>query len=157
MASHLSPQWATTIDRPRYDVSLLYLEEALQAFRADCILSATVMLGVATEHAFLLLIEAIDKNPKHRTISSLIRKECGILRKINKFCKVLEQERIGLPEEIREDLDICLSAILTIMHNFRNESDYPSDKIIDRKQSYILLQLFPDCCKKMEQLLQHYG
>ncbi len=29
------------------DVTLLYLKEAMQAFRVGCLLSATVMLGVA--------------------------------------------------------------------------------------------------------------
>src|SRR2546430_10606295 len=45
--------------------SLIYLKEALQAFRAGCILSSTVMLGVATEHTFLLLLETIDNSAAH--------------------------------------------------------------------------------------------
>ena len=52
---------------PKIDsVTLLYLKEALQTFRAGCVLSATVMLGVATEHTFLLLIEAIERNTSHK-------------------------------------------------------------------------------------------
>ena len=52
---------------PKIDsVTLLYLKEALQTFRAGCVLSATVMLAVATEHTFLLLIEAIERNTTHQ-------------------------------------------------------------------------------------------
>ena len=38
-------------------VTLLYVQEVLQAFGSGCILSSLVMLGVATEHTFLLLLE----------------------------------------------------------------------------------------------------
>jgi hypothetical protein len=37
---------------------LLYFQEAIQAFKANCLLSATVMLDVAAEHTFLLMLEA---------------------------------------------------------------------------------------------------
>jgi hypothetical protein len=36
-------------------VTLLYLKEAMQSFRTGCLLASSVMLGVATEHTFLLL------------------------------------------------------------------------------------------------------
>jgi hypothetical protein len=51
--------------------TLLYLKEALQAFRSGCILASTVMLGVATEHTFLLLLETIDQNPTHSATFSI--------------------------------------------------------------------------------------
>src|SRR5271157_5547463 len=38
-------------------ITLLYLKEAMQSFRTGCLLASTVMLGVATEHTFLLLVE----------------------------------------------------------------------------------------------------
>ena len=43
-------KWLKTEVPAVNDVTLLYLQEALQAFRSGCILSSTVMLGVATEH-----------------------------------------------------------------------------------------------------------
>jgi hypothetical protein len=46
-------------------VTLLYLNEAMQAFKSGCLLASTVMFGVATEHTFLLLVEKIDRNPSH--------------------------------------------------------------------------------------------
>lgn len=53
----------------------LYVQEALQAFRAGCILSSTVMLGVATEHTFLLLAEAVDQSPTHAKHFAGVAKE----------------------------------------------------------------------------------
>ena len=47
------------------DTTLLYLKEAMQSFRTGCILASTVMLGVATEHTFLLLVETIERSVAH--------------------------------------------------------------------------------------------
>ena len=44
------------------DITLLYLQEAMQSFKSGCMLAATVMLGVASEHSFLLLLEAAEKS-----------------------------------------------------------------------------------------------
>ena len=41
--------------------TLMYIKESMQSFRASCYISSSVMVGVATEHTFLLLLEsAID-------------------------------------------------------------------------------------------------
>jgi len=138
-------------------VTLLYLKEALQAFSSGCILSATVMLGVATEHTFLLLIEAIDQSATNQVMFGAVAKERTILAKVNKFRHILEHQVKSLPPEIKEDLDTNFSGILSIIRNFRNQSGHPSGKIIDREQAYILLQLFPPYCKKMYQLMDHFA
>jgi hypothetical protein len=143
---------------PKIDgVTLLYLKEALQSFRSGCILSATVMLGVAAEHTFLLLIETIDRSTIHQPAFASVAKERTILQKVNKFRHILEQHAKALPPEIKEDLDTHFSGILSIIRNFRNQSGHPSGKIIDREQAYVLLELFPHYCKKMYQLMDHYA
>lgn len=143
---------------PKIDsVTLLYLKEALQAFHSGCVPSATVMLGVATEHTFLLLIEAIGHSPTHQTAFASVAGERTILQKVNRFRHILEQQAKALPPEIKEDLDTHFLGILSIIRNFRNQSGHPSGKIIDRDQAYILLQLFPPYCKKMYQLMDHYA
>lgn len=136
-------------------VTLVYLKEAMQAFKAGCILSSTVMLGVATEHTFLLLIEEINQNPAHASTYANVELQRTILQKINKFKNILEQQR-NLPAEIKEDLDTNFAGILSIIRNFRNQSGHPSGKIIDREQAYILLQLFIPYCKKMYQLIAYF-
>src|ERR1039458_6502233 len=101
---------------PKIDpVTLLYLKEALQAFRSGCVLSSTVMLGVATGHTFLLLIEAIDRSTSHQATFTSISKERTILQKVNKFRHILEQQMKSLPPELKEDLDTHFSGILSII------------------------------------------
>ena len=138
------------------DTTLIYLKEAMQAFRVGCLLSSSVMLGVATEHTFLLLMEIIALNLEHNPIATAVNKEKTILRKINKFKNKLEPKIKTLPPEVREDLDTCFSGILSVIRNYRNQSGHPTGKIINREQMYVLLNLFISYCKKMYQLMDHY-
>ena len=143
---------------PKIDeTTMIYLKESMQSFRSGCILASTVMLGVATEHTFLKLIEQIDSNPAHSSTYVGVSQQRMILQKVNKFKNILDQESRTLPTEIKEDLDTHFAGILSIIRNFRNQSGHPSGKIIDREQAYILLQLFVPYCKKMYKLIDHFS
>ncbi len=139
------------------DTTVLYLKEAMQSFRSGCILAATVMLGVATEHAFLLLVEKLEQNPTHSTTFANVANERTMLQKVNKFKNILDQQVRFLPSDLREDLDTNFAGILSIIRTFRNQSGHPTGKIVDREQAYVLLQLFIPYCKKMYQLMAHYS
>lgn len=138
------------------NTTLLYLKEAMQDFRAGCILSASVMLGVATEHAFLSLLDVIEANPTHKSAFKNALAERMILRKFNAFRKTLDSQLTAMPREIQEGIDTQLSGILEIIRTFRNESGHPSGKIISREQCYVLLNLYVPYCKKIYQLMKHY-
>lgn len=139
------------------DTTLIYLKEAMQAFRVGCLLSSSVMLGVATEHTFLLLIEIIGRSPEHGIIAAAVDKEKTILGKLNKFKNKLEPHVKALPSEIKEDMDTCFAGILSVIRNYRNQSGHPTGKIINREQMYVLLNLFIPYCKKMYQLMGYYS
>jgi len=138
------------------DVTLVYLLESMQAFKSGCLLSASVMLGVATEHTFLLLLDAIRANVNVAKIIAKVDKERSILPKVNAFKGVLETHVKRLPSAFREDLDTQFLGILSIIRTFRNESGHPTGKIIDREQAYVLLHLFVPYCKKMYQLREFF-
>ena len=72
------------------NVTMIYLKEAMQAFRVGCLLSSTVMLGVAIEHTFNLLIGKILQNAIHATTYQNVNKEQGTLRCVNKFKNILD-------------------------------------------------------------------
>lgn len=137
--------------------SLLYLKEALQAFRAGCILSSTVMLGVATEHTFLLLLEVISQNATHASMFAAVQHERTTLRKINKFKNLMEQAWKSFPQSLLEDFDTHFLAIQSLLRTFRNEAGHPSGKIIDREQAFINLQLFIPFGRKAYELMAHFG
>jgi len=138
-------------------VTLLYLQEAMQAFRAGCLLSATVMLGVAAEHTFLLMLEAAESREPWKTRFQNVSSQRTILQKINKFKNVLDQHLPDVSSAIKEDLDTHFAGILAVVRNFRNESGHPTGKLVSREQAYVLLHLFVSYCKKMHQLRDHFS
>ena len=138
------------------DVTLIYLKEAMQAFRSGCILSASVMLGVAAEHTFLLLLETIEQNPSYSTMFANAGKERTILRKVNKFRSILDGIVKDFRPDTKEDLDTHFATILSVIRTFRNESGHLSGKIINREQAYVLLHLFVPYCKKIYQLRDYF-
>lgn len=139
------------------DTTVIYLKEAMQSFRVGCILAATVMLGVATEHTFFLLLDKIAGNAKYSATFAKAKEERTVLQKVNKFKNILDQQVKSLPPELKEDLDTHFTGILSIIRTFRNQSGHPTGRIIDREQAYVLLNLFIPYCKKMYQLMGHYG
>lgn len=134
------------------DVTMLYLKEAMQTFRAGCILSSTVMLGVATEHTFMLLLDAIGQNAAHHSTYASVFKERTLLQKVNKFKNILDQNLTGMSSDIKEDLDTHFAGILSIIRTFRNQAGHPTGKVMDREQIFVLLQLFIPYCRKLYQL-----
>lgn len=138
-------------------VTMVYLKEAMQAFRVGCILSSTVMLGVSTEHTFNLLVEKINENETHAATFQSVSSHWGILRRATEFRRVLDSQVGILPREVKEDLGTHFAGILSIIRNFRNQSGHPSGHIVGREQCYVLLQLFIPYCKKMYQLIRHYS
>lgn len=137
-------------------VTLLYLKEAMQAFRSGCMLSATVMLGVAVEHTFMLLLDVLETNAKHKKAFGSVFTERTLLQKFNKFRKLLDPMVKQLPAEIREDLDTHFAGILSVIRTFRNQSGHPTGKIMDREQTFVLLQLVIPYCRKQYELMAYF-
>jgi hypothetical protein len=138
------------------EATLMYLKEAMQAFRSGCLLSATVMLGVAAEHTFMMLLERIDANPVHRASFANVFGERTLLQRFNKFRNLLEPLVRTLPVDVREDLDTHLSGILSVLRTFRNNAGHPTGLIPEREQTFVLLQLVIPYLKKQYQLMQVY-
>jgi hypothetical protein len=138
------------------EVTVVYLKEAMQSFRVGCLLSSSVMLGVAAEHTFNLLMDSVFSGPETKTYVG-VSKERGLLRQVNKFKNILDQNQKTLPQDVKEDLDTRFAGILSIIRTFRNDGGHPTGKIIDREQAYINLQLFIPYAKKMYQLRDHFA
>ncbi|MDY9927855.1 hypothetical protein [Methanosarcina sp.] len=136
-------------------VTLDYLMEAMQSFYSGCYLSSAVMLGVASEHTFLKLLDKIE-NGNYRSDFQNVFKQRNILGKFTEFRKalnrVVSQNKIILTPQIKENLDSNLDGILNTIRYFRNDSGHPSGNKISREQCYVNLNLFIPYCKKVYQL-----
>lgn len=134
------------------ELTLLYAKESMQAYRAGCMLSSTVMLGVATEHVFDAVLDVALASPAYGPKFRGASKERAILNRVTKFKKSLDGVVAHLSRDVREDLDTHFAGILSIIRNYRNQSGHPSGLLIGREQCYILLQLFIPYCRKLYQV-----
>ncbi len=132
---------------------MLYAKEAKQAYLSGCLLSATVMIGVATEGAFLKMLDAIEQNSTWSPTFKNVFNERTVLPKLNKFQALAEQHLMKLlPSDLKENFSTDFLGVLNMIRNARNESGHPSGKIIPREECFVLLRLFIPCCKKIYDL-----
>lgn len=128
-----------------------YLEEAVAAFYAGCLLASCVMLGVAAEAEFLRLV-TIASNGKHATNFAAATKPLFIRQKIEKFHAALKPLVKGLPKEATEDLDTNFAMIQSVLRVARNDAGHPTAASPDREQVYVFLQLYVPFARQLMRL-----
>lgn len=131
-------------------VTLLYLQEAAQAFRSGCLLAATVMVGVASEHTFLLLLEALESHPTYGTHFRGAAGKRTLLDKFRAFQTAFDSHvKKAMPRKLSENIETELEGILSVIRRFRNDAGHPSGDIPTREQTYMLLQIFIPYCQRV--------
>jgi hypothetical protein len=132
---------------------MLYLEEAAASFYAECLLSASVMLGVAAEAEFLRVLEVATANPKWASVFAQATKTPFIRGKIQKFQGALAPHRKSIGNEVTEALDTNLSMIQSVLRLARNEAGHPSGSAAPtREQVYVNMQLFGPFARQLASL-----
>lgn len=139
------------------DLVELYLTEALQSFNARCYLATSVMLGVAAERAFLVMIEkyAASPLPGARAIASeLTRVRSNYFTLWTEFRKRIEPVRQELPNGLADPL--TLDAIADLIRLTRNEVGHPTGRRIDEDTARVHLTIAPVYLRKVHQLADHF-
>ncbi|MCF1436860.1 MULTISPECIES: hypothetical protein [Rhizobium/Agrobacterium group] len=134
--------------------AVVYLEEAVAAFYADCLLSACVMLGVAAESEFLRLLDIAGASTQHPNTFAAAAKDGFIRTRITKFQAALKPIQSQLtPKKDFEDLDTNLSLIQSVLRIARNEAGHPTGAMPpNREQVYTYLQLFVPFARQLMKL-----
>ena len=137
----------------------MYLREALIAFTARLYVAASVMLGVASEGAFLALANAFastldDKQEKKfRVILDDPRKSYN--GKFTEFRKRIEPRKKDLPNEFSDGMDLTLNSVLDLLRANRNDAGHPTGKSFERDDCSISLYVAARLFKKMYGLKKH--
>jgi hypothetical protein len=132
--------------------AVVYLDEAVAAFYADCLLASCVMLGVAAEAEFLRLIDVACVNKNHGSAFAPISKLTFIRTKIVKFQEIINTLISKLPKTATEDLDTNLNAIQSVLRIARNDAGHPTGAAPQREQVYVFLQLFVPFARQLMRL-----
>jgi hypothetical protein len=138
------------------NISLLYLKESFQAFRSGCLISSAVMLGVAAEHLFQLLLDQLESNPTHSSRFSSVFRQRNVLPKIDKFKSIITADKTSFPKDVQESFDTQFLGVQSIIRIYRNESGHPTGRLIDREQAFVNLRLFIPFGKMVHCLMDYY-
>jgi hypothetical protein len=132
--------------------AVAYLEEAVAAFYADCLLASCVMLGVAAEAEFLRLVDVASKSATYAAKFSTVSKPLFIGQKITKFLAILKPLGPALPRDATEDLETNFLMIQSVLRIARNQAGHPTAGAPQREQVYVNLQLFAPFARQLMRL-----
>jgi hypothetical protein len=154
---HNTASFLAVVKKEVPDISpeaVAYLDEAVAAFYAGCLLASCVMLGVAAEAEFLRLVDVAASSAKHGAAFKPVQKLTFIRQKITKFNSVLKPMIPKLPKDAVQDLETNLDAIQSVLRIARNDAGHPTATTPNREQVYVFLQLFVPFARQLMRLRQ---
>ena len=148
-------------DIPNLDPIIeMYVTESLQAYLKGLVFSSAVALGVASEQAFLLLLDTFTNAIKDPQTKSSFEKLQDTFRTKHKFDQLknkLMSIRGTLPKELSEDLESQFDGTFNMIRVTRNDAGHPTGRKIERDVAFVNLRLFIIYCKKIYGLIDYFG
>jgi hypothetical protein len=127
------------------DLVLMYAGEAVRCYTHECYLASAVMLGVASEAAFLEMAQAsVDwlQAAGQKLQAVLDNPRQPYVKKFGEFRKRIEPRKSELPTELADGMSLTFDSVLDLLRISRNEAGHPTGKSISREDQYISLQMF---------------
>ena len=138
------------------DTVFSYLSESLNCFTRDNLIASIVMLGVASERAFLILcdsfLNAISSQKEKNAFQKILNLK-AIKPKMDWVVKKVEQIKKALPD----NTNIMLSVIFDFIRCQRNDLGHPKEKPpkVMREDAYVYLRLFPNYYKIFNEVITY--
>jgi hypothetical protein len=129
-----------------------YVTEAVRAYTAGLYLSATIMLGVASEAAVLQMATGLAQAGDKGLADILANPKITYNRKFQETRKRLEARKDVLPEELVDGMSLTFDSVLDLLRRNRNDAGHPSGKRFDREDCFIALQMAVRYFKKLSAL-----
>lgn len=136
-------------------LAMAYAREALLSFRNRCYLASAVMLGVASEAAFLEMALSFGQwltgNESEKFLEIVNNPRQLYLAKFAEFRKRIDSHKNDLPADLSDGMSLAFDAVLDLLRIYRNDSGHPTGKQIDRADAYVNLQMFARYLEKLYQ------
>lgn len=137
-----------------------YMFESLHAFQRGLMLSCAVMIGGASEQAFLLFLETFTNaltNPIEKSHFLKLQESIKTKKKFDETKNKLMSIRTTLPKELSNELEFQFDGIFNLIRLARNDAGHPSGRKIERDMAYAYLLSFRIYCKKMYELIDYFA
>ena len=138
-------------------VAFEYLKESLRNFNSGCYLSATMMLGIASERMFLTLCDALLRSlssPKEEKQFRAILDRISLVAKLDFVRKKIEYLMSQKGNNFPQIQITNLVGVFEFIRVQRNDIGHPQDKLQkpERDDVYVNLRIFPQYCKTLEEI-----
>ncbi len=137
-----------------------YMEECLNTYNINALLSSTVMLGCASEKALLLLIDvyskALSDTKRQEKFEKAIQRG-GIKSKFDVFWASLTTVLGNLPKDLLDGLQNELLGVFEMIRNTRNDAGHPTGNKVPRIQLFSQIQVFIPYCEKIYRLIDYFA
>lgn len=143
------------------EIILQYAREALTTYKAQCYLASSVMLGVASEAAFLDMARSFgnwlqSETEKQKFIDVLEKPRTSYIAKFIEFRNKIEKYKTQIPEDFADSMALNLDSVLDLLRIYRNEAGHATGKKVTRDDVFINLQMFARYLKKLYALKDYF-
>jgi hypothetical protein len=128
------------------DVTIIYVEEALNCFNAGCHIASVLLLGVAAESIFNHMCDIVRTSLKKSTEQAELNPQLSVKPRHRWIVKKYQ----NLPKSVRrqqlpDSLDMTLTSLYDLIRRQRNELGHPQDKPpeLGREEAFVFFRLFP--------------
>ena len=150
--------WMREQCAPFDEVAEVYLAEALQCFLRGTYMGSAVMLGVAAERLFLILLDAFIQ-ALEPTAAQRLRQATQnrpLVRQWREFRQRFDSESSALPSDLQDDLSTVLDGVFGVIRATRNESGHPTGRRVEREMMFAHLQLFRSYARRVVRLTEYF-
>jgi len=134
-------------------IFLQYAREAVTSYNSRCYLASAVMLGVASEAAFLEMARSfgnwLPKAQRQKFLEIIENPRTNYITKFVEFRKRIEPLKSDIPDELSDGMSLWLDSILDLLRIYRNEAGHPTRKQLARDDAFINLQMFARYLQKL--------
>ena len=136
------------------DLVFLYASEAVRCYSHENYLASAVMLGVASEAAFLEMADSSVKwiGASGEKLRDVLDSKQPYVKKFDEFRKRIEPRKIDLPSDLVDGMSLTFDSVLDLLRISRNDAGHPTGKPVLREDQYIALQMFARYLQKLYQL-----
>ncbi len=142
------------------DVVEMYLFESLRSFKHNCYLSATVLLGGASERIFSNFLDQFLStigNPGKKTSFENSINNKFIATKFNEFTKFIDPYKKTFPREIKDQIDLWLSSFFNYIRRVRNSVGHPTGSTFNRGEVLAMFLPFHSYVENLKLLIDHFN
>lgn len=137
-----------------------YVEEAVRAYNHQLYLASAVMLGVASEAAFLEMAERfatlLQGDSKAKFSAVLAEPKVSYMQKFTEFTKRVDPFRADLPGDIGETFDLDTLATLNLLRLYRNDAGHPTGRDVTREDCFLNLRVGATYLQRLYALKAHF-